>query len=177
MTYTKNKIRKEFIKIRNEIPFTRRAIAEKKAFKKIYSLNFSKILSFAPKTKEINIWNLNKKLAQENKLYLPKTVANELQIYEITNLETQLVKGKFNILEPNPAKCKKVDSIDISCVLVPAIVFDKNNNRLGYGRGFYDRFLKNLTCPILGIGFLEQLSKDMLPTEKHDIKLNHLLLF
>jgi len=176
MNSQKNEIRKKFIKIRNEITFIRRSIAEKKALK-IANLNFSKILSFASKTKEVNLWNLNKKLAAENRLLLPKTDIDNLKIFEVINLENQLIKGKFNILEPDPSKCKEVTPKDISCVLVPGIVFDKNNNRIGHGWGYYDRFLKSITCPILGVAFIEQQCDEKLPIESHDIKLNHLLLF
>ncbi|NGX62711.1 MAG: 5-formyltetrahydrofolate cyclo-ligase [Candidatus Anoxychlamydiales bacterium] len=176
MLLKKNDIRKKYIIIRNEISTIRRSIAAKKALK-ILNLNFSNILSFASKPKEINLWLLNKKLALENRLFLPKVKSDDLEVYEVTDLDNQLIKGRFNILEPDPNKCKKIEAKNISCVLVPAIVFDKNNNRLGYGRGYYDKFLSNLKCPILGIGFLEQLFDKKLPVQEHDIKLNHLLLF
>jgi 5-formyltetrahydrofolate cyclo-ligase len=67
--------------------------------------------------------------------------------------------------------------VQISCILVPGLVFDKNNYRLGYGLGFYDKLLKNKKCPTIGIGFFEQLFKDSLPIEEHDIKLNQVMLF
>jgi len=176
MNTEKNLIRKKYIKLRNQITFTRRAIAEKKTLE-ISQLNFKNILSFASKPKEINLWNLNYKLAKEKRLLLPKTIKDSLEIYEVTDIENQLIKGKFNILEPNPEICKKIDYNNISCVLVPGIVFDKHNNRLGYGRGFYDNFLKQIKCPAIGIGFIEQLSSSKLPFENHDIKLSLLFLF
>ncbi len=176
MILKKNNIRKEFIKLRNELSPIRRSLASKKSLK-ILKLNFSKILSFSPKSKEINLWSLNKQLALENRLYLPKVNVLNLDVFEVTSPDNQLIKGKFNILEPDPTKCKKIDPSKISCVLVPAIVFDKNNNRLGFGRGYYDRFLQSLNCTKLGVGFLEQLSHSKLPHELHDIKLDHLFLF
>ncbi len=176
MNSIKNKIRKHFIKIRNNISITRRAIAEKKA-SNLVTLNFNKILSFSSKAKEINLWSLNKKLANEKRLLLPKIYENDFLIYEVTDLNTQLIKGNFNILEPDEKKCNLIEYKEISCVLVPAIAFDKNNQRLGYGNGFYDRFLSKITCPNIGVGFVEQLSNENLPIESHDIKLDHLFLF
>lgn len=176
MMLKKNDLRKNFIKIRNDISTIRRSLAAKKTLK-ILTLNFSKILSFASKPKEINLWPLNKKLAQENRLYLPKVTGNDLEIFEVTDINTQLIKAKFNLLEPDPKKCRKIDPQKISCILVPGLVFDKNNNRLGFGRGYYDRFLSDLHCTKLGIGFLEQLHNNKLPTEAHDIRLTHLFLF
>ncbi|MBN2479756.1 MAG: 5-formyltetrahydrofolate cyclo-ligase [Parachlamydiales bacterium] len=175
MNDNKSDLRKKFLKIRNGISLTRRAIAEKK-IKKLASLNFKNVLSFASKAKEINLWSLNKKLASEKRCFLPKVFKNELRIYKIENIETDLIKGKFQLLEPNPAICEEVDIGIISCVIVPGLVFDKKNNRLGYGRGFYDRFLTQIDCPFIGVGFLEQLTESI-PIEKHDIKMNHVLLF
>lgn len=175
MILKKNDIRKKYIKIRNNLSFVRRSLAAKKSLK-ILNLNFENILSFASKPKEINLWSLNKKLAIDNRLFLPKVNGSALEIYEVNDVDSQLTKGSFNILEPADT-CKKIDPKDISCVLVPAVVFDKNNNRLGYGRGFYDKFLSTLKCPILGIGFLEQLYTQTLPINSYDIKVDHLLLF
>ncbi|NGX34235.1 MAG: 5-formyltetrahydrofolate cyclo-ligase [Candidatus Anoxychlamydiales bacterium] len=176
MILKKNDLRKTFIKLRNELSPIRRSTASKNSLK-ILNLNFPNILSFSPKSKEINLWSLNKKLAKDNRLCLPKVTNENLDVFEVTNLDEELIKGKFNILEPDPLKCKKIDPKNISCILVPGIVFDKNNNRLGFGRGFYDRFLKNLNATKIGVGFLEQLYKNSLPYEMHDIKLNHLFLF
>jgi len=176
MILQKNQLRKNFIKIRNNLSFTRRIIAQKKATS-ILKLNFCKILSFSSKPKELNLWSLNQKLAKENRLLLPKTFINNLFIYEVTDPKTQLIKGNFNILEPDEKKCNLIDPKEISCVLVPGLAFDKNNQRLGYGKGYYDRFLTKIKCPIIGIGFIEQLSNHPLPVERHDIKLNHLFLF
>ncbi len=176
MILKKNELRKKFIKKRNELSLIRRSNASRNSLK-ILKLNFSKILSFSPKHNEINIWPLNKKLAHEKRLYLPKVNGLNLEVFKVTNLEDQLIKSSFNILEPDPSKCQKIDSNEIQCILVPAIVFDKNNYRLGFGRGFYDRFLKNINCMKLGVGFLEQLYHSNLPLDAHDIKLDHLFLF
>lgn len=175
MNQKKSEIRKQFIKIRGNIPLIRKAIAQKKTLK-IAKMNFSKILSFASKPNEVNLWQLNEILAKQNRLCLPKVDKEDLLIYDVKSLK-DLTLGKFNILEPDPGKCSLLDIKKISCVLVPGLAFDQNNNRLGFGRGFYDRFLKKLNCPFIGVGYIEQHCKISIPKEKHDIKLNHLLLF
>jgi 5-formyltetrahydrofolate cyclo-ligase len=63
--------------------------------------------------------------------------------------------------------------------LVPGIGFTPGGGRLGRGKGYYDRFLKSLSHPFLaiGIGFKEQLSLKVLPTNTFDAPLSKLLLF
>ncbi len=176
MNKQKNEIRKRIIKIRKKISFLRRSIAEKKTLK-IATFNYTNILSFASKPNEINLWKLNNTLAKEKRLCLPKIYNNQLKIYHVTDITTQLIKNpNFKVLEPNPNKCQETNLDEISCVLVPGLAFDKYNHRIGYGKGYYDRLLQNMNCPFIGIGFLEQLINQV-PKEEHDIKLNHVLLF
>ena len=59
------------------------------------------------------------------------------------------------------------DEIDV--VVVPAICFDKRGHRLGYGKGYYDRFLKNLKALKVGFCYFDMI-EDELPIEEHDIK-------
>lgn len=176
MNCKKNELRKHFISIRNSISHSRRELAEKKILD-LSNLNFNKVLSFSSFFNEINLNSLNNILACKKRLLLPKIINKELLIYEITDLNTQLIEGSFKIFEPDETKCKLIDNKEISCVLVPGLAFDKNNNRLGYGKGYYDRFLSKIHCPMFGIGFVEQLSNDTLPFENHDIRLNNIFLF
>ena len=168
-------LRKNLLKIRNSLSLYRRAISEIKA-KQIASLDFENILSFSSKAKEINLWSLNKKLAIQNRLILPKVVNSNLKAYKVKNFEIDLIKGPFNILEPNEKTCREVSIDNIPCILVPGLGFDSQNYRIGYGKGYYDRFLVNKNATYLGVGFLEQYI-EKLPIENHDIKLDHLFLF
>ena len=59
-------------------------------------------------------------------------------------------------------------------ILVPGLAFDRRGHRLGRGRAFYDRCLKNFTALKVGVGFNLQI-RDELPHEDHDIKMNWLI--
>ena len=78
-----------------------------------------------------------------------------LEVFEIKNLEEDFVSGPYCVREPDTKKSKKVDASEIEMVVVPALAFDRHKNRLGRGKGFYDRFLKNLNplCQKVGIAF------------------------
>lgn len=139
--------------------------------------SYDSVLSFASLFQEIDTSLLNRFLASTGRLLLPKVVEQNLKIYRITNLEKQLEKGSFDLFEPIPANCEEIPNKQIEIILVPALGFDKTNHRIGYGRGYYDRFLASLpNCPTIGIGYKEQLV-DTLPIDSTDYPLTTINLF
>ena len=82
----------------------------------------------------------------------------------------ELSLGAYNIYEPKENTSKATFSKQSICI-VPALAFDKNGNRLGYGKGFYDRFLSKFTGLSVGVTFAE-LFCDALPTDGYDIPVN-----
>ena len=96
--------------------------------------------------------------------------------YESAIVESiqDLVVGKFGIQEP-PAEADEVNASDIDITLVPGLAFDETCNRLGRGRGFYDRWLPQISGIKIGIGFDHQLIESV-PTETHDHQLEMVVL-
>ncbi len=94
--------------------------------------------------------------------------------YEVNHHEDDLVAGKFGVREPHP-DLLKVSLTELDLVIVPGVAFDAAGNRLGRGRGFYDRLLAEATCAdFCGIGFDEQIVTRV-PVGPHDIQLHYLL--
>lgn len=165
-------------KIRKEIPPWRRKEASTHLLSELLPAltPFDRILSFSSFDDEIDTTLLNDFLALSGKLLLPKTEGGSLRIFEITDLKNQ-IRWIGNRKEPNPQKCQELDPKEIQIILVPALGFDSNNNRLGYGKGYYDRFLSSLKSPkTIGVGFLEQLLA-MIPTLESDFTLEKVSLF
>ncbi len=79
-----------------------------------------------------------------------------------------LQKNLYNILEPQKAELHKGD---VEMVLVPLLAFDELGYRVGYGKGFYDRFLEGLTTLKVGISFFEP-SDNIEDVNEHDIQLD-----
>lgn len=132
------------------------------------------VLSFIPFRSEINIHLTNSILINEFSLALPQMHGDQLHPVHMPSLEAlsklthPLRLSEFN-LEPVPPK-------QITHVLVPALAFDHNNYRLGYGGGCYDRWLAIHSHPItIGVGFKEQKTL-ILPREAHDIPLSQVFL-
>lgn len=74
----------------------------------------------------------------------------DMSFYVIKSFD-DLEKGSFSLYEPLPEKCEKLTDFDDSVVIVPAFLFDKKGYRLGYGKGFYDRFLADYNGTAIGI--------------------------
>ena len=177
----KSPIRKKFKKIRSQLSTKRKEEASKAALQALLALEekYPYILSFASKENEIDLWPFNLILAEKKKLLLSRVLKEHLVPFLVQDFEKELsVNPDFQILEPNPTLCKQLPINKISCILVPGLAFDKNIHRLGYGLGYYDRFLMSLVhYQKIGIGFKEQLYEQRLPIEEFDISLDDVLLF
>jgi 5-formyltetrahydrofolate cyclo-ligase len=181
MISQKEKLRVFYKNIRTGLSDSRRKEAEEMACSILLSKtkHHTNILSFAPLPLEINLSNLNKRLSREKNLYLPKVINNQLEFFLVKDLEKELSKNTpFSIWEPIITKCPSLKNLDIiTFAIIPGLAFDKINTRLGYGKGFYDKFLAKMeNCYTLGIGFKEQYYEGLLPKEQNDIPMDEILL-
>jgi len=136
-----------------------------KLYKYLKSFKFKKIMLYYPLKNEINVKPLFYYF--KNKVILfPKVEGFYIFPYKIKSLK-HLKKGKFRIFEPskNFAKMLRPD-----VVIVPGIVFDKEGYRLGFGKGYYDRFLKSFMFKI-GVT-LDKFLVNKLPREYFDKKVD-----
>jgi len=102
---------------------------------------------------EVETHNLIRKLLAEGKRVCVPFVdraSNTMTASLIKSMEHDLAPGCFGILEPAPGCVHAVDAKTIHVVIVPGVSFANDGFRIGYGGGYYDRFLKN--CPAVTIG-------------------------
>lgn len=172
----KQKIRTELQHMRDSLSSSRREEAAQQFFEAFCKTSHHYILSFFSFRSEISTHYLNKKWAKEGRLLLPRVTGKKIKIYLVSSYE-QLIVNSLGIGEPDPALCKEIKEENIEFVLVPGLCFDKANYRIGYGKGFYDRFLLQMPHALqVGIGFKEQLCEE-LPKEEHDLPLSKIALF
>ena len=95
-----------------------------------------------------------------------------MQFYYI-NDESDLEEGMYGIKAPKN-HCKKFTCAENALCIVPGLSFDKKGYRLGYGKGYYDRFLGSFEGISVGLSF-ECLVCDALPTDEHDKKVDCLI--
>jgi 5-formyltetrahydrofolate cyclo-ligase len=182
----KQYIRKLLLERRKQISDQRRSEAKNALLKTIYPLlsTYTSILSFCNFSFEIDTYALNSLLALEGRLLLPKIDGEHLQIYRVWQLEKQLGISSVNLLEPIADSCTPCSIDAIDCVLVPGVGFDRNKHRIGYGKGYYDRFIAQAkrisskkTPHFMGIGFEEQLFSEGIPCQSHDQSVDEIFLF
>lgn len=113
-------------------------------------------------------------LSDGKKLFLPKcTDKNGSMIfYRVTDIEN-LVKGTFGISEPDTNKCEPALYFNNALCVVPGISFDRSGHRLGYGKGYYDRFLEKFTFKSAGLCYNDLIS-EFLPADKYDLPVNYI---
>lgn len=117
--------------------------------------------------------------ARGKKVLLPYVVKKERRIIPalVEDLEKDLVPGSYGILEPNPNSIVAIDPTEINVVLVPGVVFDRSGNRLGYGGGYYDRFLPQCRNAVyIALAYQFQVVSDLSTmVEAHDQKIHFLV--
>ncbi len=84
----------------------------------------------------------------------------EMNFYYINSLDC-LSSGSFGVDEPDPQKCVMVGKTEGSVCIVPAFMFDKSGYRLGYGKGYYDRYLSNYKGSTIGICYDENIVDEL----------------
>jgi len=108
----------------------------------------------------------------------PVTIKDKRKLipFKITNIKNDITTGAYGIREPKQNPNNKLSIKDIDIVIVPAVAYDKNCYRLGYGGGFYDRFIKKLKDDAITIGIAFDLQVlNSIPKENHDAQLNYII--
>lgn len=176
----KNNLRLQWKKKRDAISPERQAEASAELVKILWPQiqNARHVLSYMSLPNELDTTPLNQKLIESGKLVLPKITEKGMELFQVENLEKDLKKGAFSVLEPDNQLCKAIPAFLVDVALIPAIAFDSANHRLGYGKGHFDRFLAEhgKQFQTIGIGFKEQFSDKFFPVEKHDISLSRIVL-
>lgn len=178
-TMDKKVIRKTLLNKRKDIPQEKKVIYDKEISKLIinsdYFKNAEQVLVFASADYEFDTrYIIERCRLLYKRVFYPVCIDSDGNM-EFLKTESvgDLQYGMYNILEPKPT-CKKYIPSENDVVIVPALSVDKNGNRIGYGKGYYDRFLKNFNgisiCPCY-----EEMVTDTLPTDENDIKINILV--
>ena len=121
--------------------------------------------------REVDTHHLIKEMMEEGRrVVVPKTQFKEQSLlhYSLSAFE-DLVLNKWGVLEP--AGGEQLSEKEIDLVIVPMVGGDERGHRIGYGGGFYDRFLSKVICPTIGLCF-EQNIVAQLPAEPFDIALD-----
>lgn len=167
----KNDIRYKMKRLRVLLPEASRISAAQEVFDRLEKtaafLMADRIMMYHSLPDELYTHNFLKKWNGRKKFYLPRVNGVDLEILPFE--ETRLELGSFHIEEPTGNDV--TDPSEIELVVVPAVAYDRKGRRLGRGKGFYDRFLKNTKATKIGVGYEFQLL-DEIPSEPHDVEMD-----
>ncbi|MFH1360191.1 MAG: 5-formyltetrahydrofolate cyclo-ligase [Candidatus Omnitrophota bacterium] len=138
------------------------------------------VLFYASFNGEVDTFDMMKQAKKIGKqIALPTIIKDQKRIVPsfVEDLDAELTDGPYGIKQPKQEYLRPVDCQKIDLVLVPGVAFDKYNNRLGRGGGYYDRFLEELSCekPRFGLAFDFQVLDRLPHPEEHDQTVSRVL--
>ena len=168
----KKTLRKKFISERNSLASDYRNSSTDTIFATLEEQNFfkssEKIFIYVGFGSEITTETFIKKWINKKHIFVPKIDNKTMNLVHLITIE-DLAPGHFGILEPTSTTYYN-EEVDL--VITPSIVFDKNGYRLGYGKGYYDKyFATNKHKTSIGLSY-DKLLQEKIPTDKYDEKVD-----
>jgi 5-formyltetrahydrofolate cyclo-ligase len=174
-------LRKKFITLRKELSEENRNEYSSIIYQHLKTssafTNASSVMIYVNMGSEVVTKNaISDMLNQGKRVLVPycKEPGGELGITEIQDVGKDLHIGMYGVSEVLPDLRKHFFKSDLQLIICPGVAFDVYGGRLGRGKSYYDRFLKDLKgrVPIVGLAFNCQLSQDPFPFEYHDVSMD-----
>lgn len=176
----KNKLRKQILAKRNQLSEEYKNHAAEEILCKLRShvcyQRATDLCLYVPIRNEVDLFQYAECFREDGKrLYLPRVDGNTMDFY-LYQPDTALVEGAYHILEPAGDIPFKPDPADSCLIVMPGAVFSKKMDRIGYGGGYYDRYLaKYPECITVAIAYAEQIVPEFdFPMEETDIQPDYL---
>lgn len=170
----KAKIRRRIRNRKNVLSDMEKSQSAIAVFDKIESLpefmNAKSVLMYWSLPDELPTHNFIVKWSTKKQMLLPMVKGDKMLIKPFTTTE-ELRKSDMGIWEPD-AQREYLRQIDL--VIVPGIAFDKSKNRLGRGKGYYDRYFNNKNISKIGVCYDFQLL-EVIPTEPFDVRMDKII--
>lgn len=179
----KGELRKRILSIRNGLKPEEADHKSKIIMDKLISLdeykNSKVVFVYMSFKNEVKTYDLIERMLSEHKrVVIPYTDTRNTEIIpsEIKSLKDDLVLNSFGYYEPVLEKVKQVNTEKLDLIIAPGVVFDESLNRVGFGKGYYDRILskKRKDAKAIAVAYEFQVV-DEVPTEPHDIKMDMII--
>ncbi|MBP5758124.1 MAG: 5-formyltetrahydrofolate cyclo-ligase [Bacteroidales bacterium] len=170
----KTELRKRIRQLKREIPLEEKIRRSASIWPKVMALDAMKnartILMYWSMDDEVYTHTAVLDLAKEKTVLLPAVDGDNLRIKQFRGMDKMQAGEQFGIGEPVGDDF----SGNIDVIIVPGVAFDRQRNRMGRGRGFYDRLLRLQNATKIGVAFDFQLL-DHIPAEPFDIKMDRVV--
>ena len=155
-----------------------RAEKSRSICKKLFeeTAEYSVIMAYAPKEPEVDTMPFIEELIAAGKTVVLPIIERETHTLRLSVIEDtkNLECSTFNVPEPVSAEIP-ISGCRVECVVLPMVGFDRRGNRLGYGAGYYDRFLEaNPGVKKIGAAFSSQ-EAEMVPAEAFDVRMDEIV--
>lgn len=169
----KKQLRKQIKERKKEFSLPEKIELSKPIFEKIEKEELFKkakvVLLYYSMDDEVYTHDFVEKHYKTKTILLPCVDGDDLILRQYLGIESMKAGEQFGILEPIGKEFRDTDKIDL--MIIPGVAFDKEKNRLGRGRGFYDRLLKTVNATKIGVCFDFQVVEQV-PTEDFDVKMD-----
>ncbi|NVN93806.1 MAG: 5-formyltetrahydrofolate cyclo-ligase [Bacteroidetes bacterium] len=172
----KKQIRKEIKQLKANLSFDKKLERSALIFSKletnIFFQNAKSVLLYWSMEDEVQTHDFVIKWAHEKEIILPSVQNDILVLKKFEGIQNLKTGEKYAIQEPNGEEFENFDKIDV--VIVPGIAFDREKNRMGRGKAYYDRLLIKLNAYKIAVCFDFQII-DSVPIDAHDIKMDEII--
>jgi 5-formyltetrahydrofolate cyclo-ligase len=176
----KRELRAKYRKIREDLPLAEKQRYDKQIFERFIACDFYKnaktILCFVSTPLEVDTIRLiNRALADKKTVAVPKclNLEGKMDFYIIHSLN-DLEKSTFSLLEPDIKKSKKLKNFKNSICVLPGFAFDKDGYRIGFGKGYYDRFLNKYDGKKIAVCYNNCIT-NQLPRGRYDVAADYIV--
>lgn len=174
--YKKKELRRQIKELKLELDANAALSSSNKIFADIESLPEFKpaksILVYWSLPDEVQTHSFIGKWYTSKNILLPLVVENDLELRVFSGMDCLEARPPFGILEPVNGALASISEVEM--VIVPGVAFDLNGNRMGRGKGYYDRLLKQKNIYKVGVCFSFQLVNEV-PTNNDDVKMNKII--
>ena len=164
--------KKRFSLTKQEVDHLSKRVCKQLDNLNIWKLKHYHIFISILKYNELDTSSIINKLKSEQKIIIVPKISNNELVHIAINDETEFGLNEFGIKEPNDGNHFVIENLDI--IFIPLLAFDIEGHRVGYGKGYYDRFLKltNNSTLKIGLSFFDPINK-ILDIDDNDVKLDY----
>ena len=127
-----------------------------------------KVLLYHSLPDELSTHEFLDRWASRKKFFLPRVNGVNLDILPFER--SRMALGSFHIEEPQGDDCAAAKEMEL--IIVPGVAYDRMGNRVGRGKGYYDRLLQSVKATVIGVGYDFQLIDEDIPADSHDIPMD-----
>ena len=169
----KKALRKKIKTIKSEISFEEKKSLSKNILLKLEQnkdfINANTVMLYWSMRDEVFTHDFVIKWADKKTIILPSVDGENLILKKFTGINNLIAGDRYDIPEPKGESFENKNDIDL--IIVPGVAFDKQKNRMGRGKAYYDKLLKTTKAKKIGVCFNFQLF-DNIPHDKYDIKMD-----